>query len=353
MAFTPFTLPKATKLFRTTPAGVVLSLDVPAGTVVRHERTETETHHVLSLRYRYDGFNWERVQEREKEGSDTPPPSNGNGHVSLVAPARDRVVLSEEQREDVESTHRAQREVRKLNRERKILTGKMYQVNYYIPTRCSDEGFKNPCRALKMAGAYHLDGSNFMVPEKVLERERVKRVFASFAAFKPIEEPSTLDGMVDRIFPWIDKVELTPEQVAQMRERVVTRLAQKLKDAHRSLLVRIDKADKALREATEKLSPTATAKDRDVLANVHNTALRATLKDAFAEYEHCLNGAAMFDDRSDDEDSSLDVVFEACRAAIYTTALGVNILFAARRVKGVEVPKVVADPTINPWQTQR
>ncbi len=389
MPFVPYTLTKSTKLFRTTPAGQQIALTVQAGTVVRHERTETEVDVFNVVRYTFDGYVWERAQRSPKQ-----PPIVGSAPVDILTmiPATPPPVVaappapvSAQTAAAVEATSKSaahavnviaasrthcngdEKKIRGLARAAEMLRGDVYQVNYYIPASLNSE-VENPSRVFRRYG-FRLDGSNWVFPQHGLESRQVQKVLKDFdaiiAGYPPVDELPTdddYDPLIDEdeepsdeggdgeLDYWV--VKYTAEQLAQMRESVHRRLAAELRKTHRSLIKRIDAAAQYLSQAQDELPPEATAKDREAIDGRYNARIRSTITEACERFQMCLLGAEIFDDTG-----SLDALFEARREAIAIRALAANAMLASKHVKTIAVPASIVGtpsrPHINPAAGQR
>lgn len=232
--------------------------------------------------------------------------------------------------------------VRRLARIAEILSGKVFQLNYYIPKRLAKKVGQKHIAVFRRHG-FRFDGSNWVMTERGLDHPEVKEIFARWDSYAPIDEESTLEGFQsrNRVRHW--KIEYTKGQLAEMREEAIDQLASSLQATHRRLIKGIDKASKTLGKAREALKDDATEKERDKPFNDYCTALREKLKVACERFEMCLRGAEIFDDSG-----SLDSLFEAARLSIATRAESINLLLKMRAMKQVAVPQSIAPaPTIN------
>lgn len=249
--------------------------------------------------------------------------------VSAIARRQERAVDTQENR------------VRSAARAVQMLSGTVYQLNYYIPDVLRDK-VPNPSRILRRH-AYRLDGSNWVIPEAGLHHKDVQAALALFNVM-PVETPSGLDGFPNRVRADYWHTPYTPEQLATMREKEQERLRQGLLDTHTSLIERIESASTALRTAREALDKAdeesrqgngagSTERDRAKLDNTYHGALRATINETCERFLMCLRGAELFDDTG-----SLDALFGAVRDAIAVQAAAVNATLRAKKVKTVALP---------------
>lgn len=230
--------------------------------------------------------------------------------------------------------------IRRLAKVAEVLSGKVYQINYYIPTRMADKVGMAHCRIFRRHG-FRLDGSNWVMPAKGLESKAVQKVLRDWDAFSTAEEDGEggLSGFTFkvRVRYWV--IEYTQDQLAKMRDLALSQLADELRKTHCSLIKRIDTAAESLKKAQEELAAKgikATARDRDAVENKYHGALRATVREACERFEMCLRGAEIFDDTG-----SLDSLFGAVRDSVRTQALAVNAYLRAKRVTTVQVPESI------------
>ena len=361
MAETPYTLKSAQTFRRMNSKGDVFTLRVDAGTVVKHERTETDTAFVHIFCHTYDGYRWESRMETPKV-PEAATPTNGNGtHSGAVAEdapvetpkAVHSTVVQSAIADTAKSVHSAvdnmtarqrhavdgqEDHIRRLDKVVKVLSGNVIQVNYYIPSDMNDVA-PSPCVIFRRHAVHHWDGSNWLFTEEGLNHKEVQEVFKVWDSLKPIEKPSTLGPQFKRrkrvryqIVPY------TKDQLAQDKDAAVEQLSEALQEMHASLIQNIDKASETLKKAQEELTAKlgATAKDFDKVDNTYNATLRSNVRSACATFELCLKGAELYDDTG-----SLDALFGAARDALATTAMGVNALLAAKNVKTVAVPETI------------
>ena len=247
------------------------------------------------------------------------------------------------------------------------LGGRVFQVNYYIPSSLNDR-ISNPAKIFHRHG-YDLDGSNKLLTEKGLNDPEVVELFAFWTEFnkKQMESAEPVPpGENPLLYPdpptvgfWV--VEYTAQQLAAMREAERVQLARKIREAHTSLITRIDHAAQALEEAQKALESSpqvgelgvalppeeqtqespeteaARAKARARIDNNYNGCVREALRDAIERFESCLRGAELFDDTG-----KLDHLFAALRDVVKAQAISVNAMLAAKGRKLVEVPASIS-----------
>lgn len=358
MAFTPFTLPKETTVYHTLTSGNKLELTLAAGTVVHREDTDTDSERVLTIRYTHDGFVWTRVQRKSKNATAQSAPAPVPSKPKPAAPVQPSKVVQEVVADtasaihaglDMLSARQVHREdareqtVRRLEKTVKMFTGKIWRVNYYIPTSFNKLA-PSPCVIFRKHCIFHDDGSNWLFTDEGLNHPDVQEVFNVWRNLKPTVKPARLTGFVKRVGVRFSTTELTPEQLATEKEAAQDQLSQALIEMHETLLERIENAatslEKAQKELVEKGIVTQRANDK--LDNTHNATLRQIVTSAVATFEMVLRGAEIFDDTG-----SLDAIIDASRNALAVTAMGVNLYLEAKKVKGVEVPaSVVMNPSI-------
>lgn len=349
MAYTPTTLSQQTTLF-TTIDGEQQSLTVNAGEVVYTERLETDTEVILNVRVTRDGFVWRRQQRRQKEQSKNltvQTVSNPSVAAPVVAkPSVQTTAMSSTAQsaktaveilamKQIGYVDDQENKVRRSARVVEMLTGEVYQLNYYIPS-CLE--IENPSKILRRH-AFRLDGSNWVIPQRGLDHKDIKRLFAEWDKLNPVEEESTVEGFTRkrRMRYWV--VAYTKEQLCKMKESAQDQLAEELQETHKSLIQRIESAAKDLQKAQEELGDTITFNERNKLDSQYNARIRSTINEAIERFEMCLKGAEIFDDTG-----SLDALFGAVREAIKVRALTANAMLASKGVKRVQIPTTITAP---------
>lgn len=342
---TPIKLSKTTTFRRTGPGGEQL-LVVPAETTVLYERRETAAAvlHVATLTR--DGYLWTSTVTMPKAAAPAagcPAPKTAallNQTAEKTAEAV--AVIVGKHAKAVDAT---EKKVRNLDGVVKVLGGRVYTVNYYIPI-CLNKLIPNPARIFARHG-YSLDGSNKLLTEEGLNHPDIQEVFAFWNDFnrKQLENaPALPEGANPLLYAsppvvefWI--TENTPEQMAAMRETSRNALARAIREVHTSLITSIDNASETLKKAQEEMGPEPTEKEAAAADDKCNGNIRQAIRAACEKFESCLKGAEMFDDSG-----SLDDLFDALRDSIQTQAAAANAVLAAKGRKQVELPPTVAPP---------
>lgn len=352
-----YTLKETTTFSRTEGDGTIRTLDLPKGKKVTHRRKTTDTEIIDQVSYiDADGRKW---ISRKRRPIDPPAPTAAGAVAAAFAAKTDPPVSAHTQAvaaataatakhavdtlaarggvtlvtaDDAEA--KAQEiKVRRLAKIAEMLSGEVYQVNYYIPSDCD---IANPSPIFRRHG-FRLDGSNWVFPQKGLESKEVQRVFKCWDSLTTKQVPGSVPGTMSakRVRYWA--IKYTKEQLAEMRDLAMSQLADELQKTHASLIQRIENAAKTLDEA---MAAATTAGDRHKAEAVHNGSLRGTIREASERFEMCLKGAEIFDDTG-----SLDALFAAVADAIQAQAKGANATLRARQVKQVAVPDAVKAAT--------
>ena len=234
---------------------------------------------------------------------------------------------------DSDDAEMAEKRVRRLERAVELLSGKIHNLNWYIPAKHAKVS-ASAARVLRQ-NSFGLDGSNRIITQQQLESDIVQDAIASIRSLTPIELAGGVEGFPSRRRAKVWHVEYTKEQIAGIKEELREELYESIHDCHRSLIGSIDSAAQKLEKARE--AAEATPKDIDKAVSDHTAALRSTVREACKRFELCLKAAEMFDDTG-----SLDSLFDATRDAIRTQTLAANAILRARKVKVVTLPKTVA-----------
>ncbi len=329
-------MPKLTtaRTFSRTVQGQTFRLTLPAGTGYQYSRTATS--HVATY-VGPTGVTWTSEQPIAQQVAAVvanAPTTTTSNQTSLDSTARSAKaaieVLSDHQTKCLDQE---ERRVRRADRAVRMLTGKVFSVNYYIPDHFGSR-LANPSPVFERHG-FRLDGSNWVFPEEGINHPAVQEVFAEFVK---VREESAAKGETGRK-PYHWAIEWTAQQLAAVKASAMEQLAEELREAHVSLITRIDAAATRLTEARAALEAATDATERDHarLDDQHNGAMRSAVRDACERFEMCLKGAELFDDTGD-----LDVLFASTKDALRTAALSVNAMLMAKGRKTVDVPASIA-----------
>jgi hypothetical protein len=345
------TLKNATTFSRFNGAsGKVVNMTLPAGEEVNYERTQDGAEHVHTVTVTRDGYKWTATRRTPVSAPVAP---------QLVAAATPKhSAQTDEAMKDTAHTAGAafaavagkqvagivnarEREAKKAIKLFKLLSGKIYTVNFYIPVAWNDK-CPNPTYVFDQLAAFHWDGSHWYFTEEGINDPRFQEVKAHWDRVRSQAAPGERK-MRYSIVEW------TPGQIAAEKEVAQEAMAEKLQDAHTSMLEQIDNAYKRLGEAQAELDKaeaegaSVTERDRAKLIDARNGALRGAIRSACNRFEMALRGAEMFD-----TNDVVDDLFHSTRDAIAAAALAVNAVLTAQRtgtgrpVKGVDVPDIIA-----------
>lgn len=315
---------------------------LPPGTQVHYSRTETETTVLHVARIEMNGETWESEISVEKPPQSAPEPTEPPA-PSLPAPQSAPENTATETAYGIARTiakqDRTGEAAARLDRLDRALSGRVYLFTYDIPDRLKDE-CPNPSDLLKPIG-YRINLSCWVVTEQVLQGPIVKGLQEHWDSVPAITETFTLDGIAyeERIAVSHHAILFDASQLSKMREMARDQLAKELRNLHRSLIERIDRAADTLQKARNALEQAesggteVTEKDRERAENAYLNAFRAAVRDSITDLEAAIECAEIYDDLG-----SLPDLIAGVRAAVNSHRHAFNGLARDRQRKEIPPP---------------
>lgn len=313
---------------------------LPPGTKVNYSRTETDSTIVHRAEIEMSGERWESEISVEKPPQSAPEPTEPPA-PALPSPQ------SATENTATEATYGIARTIAKQDRTGeaavrlekldRALSGRVYLFTYDIPDRLKDE-CPNPSDLLKPIG-YRINLSCWVITEQVLQGPIVKGLQEHWESVPAITETFVLDGITyeERIAVSHHAILFDVSQLSKMREMARDQLAKELRNLHRSLIERIDRAADTLHKARNALEAAelgvteVTEKDRERAESAYLNAFRAAVRDSIADLEAAIKCAEIYDDLG-----SLPDLIAGVKAAVNSHRHAFNALARVRQRK--EIP---------------